>query len=462
LIPVSGILALSLILAACNNNGGGELNSGIDNPSATNLSPQPFSTPDSLSSSNIVTGVTGTVSDATISVIDGDGTPLFFGLGDERANYSVTLPPSTTYPVLVTATNGIDLVTGLSPVISMVSVIESPVNTTSNINPFTTLIVKTAQAMPGGLNSSNLDMATQNIVMGLSFGLDIVNMPDPIATPITAQNIASMIKAGRALTETIHRSVTAINLAGGFINEDELLSALAADMIDGSPDGIGAAGADPFLSAVVNVVSAQVMVESLGNNLQVDGLPVAVSMDSAIKTVIPTALSSVSDLVVSGEMLAHTKLVIHAAQSVTASDDTSLRAIISAIASLDADMLPVDIAPLLPANGSAAFNVAINSLVSTADSMVYQSVLSAFSGAHQHRLISLAWYPGVEVDGYIIHAGPTLSTATSKVSVIATASVELDAQTDLGLSPGDSVCFSVKAFNAAGVSGFSAPVCTVI
>lgn len=452
---------LGLLLTACNNNGGQGVEGGVAIPSASDSTPLPGSGNPAVQG-HVVSGVTGTVSSATIGVVDGDGAQLFYDYGDEQAGHAFVLPPGTTYPVIVTASNGVDLVTGLPPVISMLSVVEKPADTTSNINPLTTLIVKTAQAMPGGINPSNLELANQYVVASLNFGLDVVRIPNPVTTIIDDRNVASMVKAGRVLTETLHRSVLRLGLSGTSLTEDELLDALAADMVDGRPDGVGAASADPALSALVNVVLAQVMLESISNTLQVDGLPVAAGLDDAIQTIFPNSQASVADLAVSGETLDHLKLLIHAAQPVTASDDSELSAMLLAIGGLDAGMLPADIGPLLPVYGSATFDTAIGSLVSAADNTVYQSVLSAFSNTHQHRLLALAWYPSEEVDGYIVHAGPTPTTATVKVSVVPTASVELDAQTDLGLNPGDNVCFRIRAFNASGVSAFSGAVCAVI
>ena len=460
---------LGMFLSACNDNGGGGVSGDgsvygpIDTaiPFASDTMPLPGAG-SPAGQGHLVTGVTATVSDATISVVDGDGTQLFYDYGDGRAGHSFILPPGTVYPVLVTASNGLDLVTGLPPVITMVSVVEKPTDTTANLTPLTTLIVKTAQAMPGGVNPSNLALANQYIVTALNFGMDSIRIPNPITTAIDAQNIVSMVKAGRVLTETLTRSVLRLSLSGTVLTEDELLDALAADMVDGRPDGVGAAGADPFLSALTNVVLAQVMLESIGNTLQSEGLPLAAGMDSAIKTMLPGIQASIAEAVVSRETLTHLKLLIHAAQPVTTSDDSDLAAVLAAIGGLGANMLPADIAPLLPVVGSAAFDAAISGLVSTEDNMVYQSVLSAFTKTHQHRLLALAWYPSDDVDGYIVHAGPTPSTATVKVSVVPTASVELDVQTDLGLSPGDNVCFRIKAFNASGVSAFSGAVCAVI
>ncbi len=454
---------LCVFLSACNNDAGG----GVGDASlsfmrdATPLS-DASPLPGAGTQGHTVTGFTATVSDATISVVDSDGAQLLYEYGNERAGYSVTLPVGSAYPVLVTASNGVDLVTGVPPAITMMSVVESPAETTANLNPLTTLIVKTALAMPGGLTGANLQLANQYVVTSLSFGMDSVLIPQPINTMVDGSNVASLVKAGVVLTETLRRGVNRLSFSGIAMSEDELLDALAADLVDGRTDGMGAGGADPLLTSLTMVVLAQVMLESIGNTLQIDGLPVIAEMDKAIAAMFPNAQASVADTAVSGETLDHLRLLIHAAQPVTASDDSDLAAILAAINALDADMSPGDIAPMLPLTGGAAFDPAIGALLASVDGSAYQAVLGAFSETHQHRLLALAWLPSDEVDGYIVHAGPTATTATAKVTVVTSPSVELDTQIDLGLSPGDNVCFRIKAFNTSGTSPFSGAVCTTI
>ena len=73
--------------------------------------------------------------------------------------------------------------------------------------------------------------------------------------------------------------------------------------------------------------------------------------------------------------------------------------------------------------------------------------------------------------GYRVYAGTTLATATTEISNltanssgfnVAAPSVTYDAWSNLGLSKGDALCFRLKAYNAAGTSGFSTGVCDVI
>jgi hypothetical protein len=75
------------------------------------------------------------------------------------------------------------------------------------------------------------------------------------------------------------------------------------------------------------------------------------------------------------------------------------------------------------------------------------------------------------LDGYVVAYGPTPDTATQQISDIkafsggfdfTAPSLQYSSWYDLGLQPGDNVCFKVRAYNADGQSDWSAPVCSVI
>ncbi len=78
--------------------------------------------------------------------------------------------------------------------------------------------------------------------------------------------------------------------------------------------------------------------------------------------------------------------------------------------------------------------------------------------------MTLNWkrVPG-NVLGYLVYFGKGLITNPTLVTpVLAKTKVTFDAQADLGLSPGDYVCFWVQAVNAAGTSDLSAPACGLV
>jgi hypothetical protein len=77
--------------------------------------------------------------------------------------------------------------------------------------------------------------------------------------------------------------------------------------------------------------------------------------------------------------------------------------------------------------------------------------------------LTLAWNatPG-DVLGYRVRYGTTTQNATREISDVIETTVTYDIADDLGLAPGDRVCFRVLAYNASGTSAPSDAVCGVI
>lgn len=88
--------------------------------------------------------------------------------------------------------------------------------------------------------------------------------------------------------------------------------------------------------------------------------------------------------------------------------------------------------------------------------------------------IILRWDPSnAEVAGYNVYSGPSPDTVTNLVRDVATDRGELDpaapavrirTEEDLGLtaSSGEQICLAVEAYNAAGPSPKSEPVCATL
>jgi len=75
-------------------------------------------------------------------------------------------------------------------------------------------------------------------------------------------------------------------------------------------------------------------------------------------------------------------------------------------------------------------------------------------------MLQLTWKanPG-PIDGYIVYNGQSPATASSIVSVTNNTTAQFDAVADLGLNPGDSTCFRLRAYNIDGESDYSKAVC---
>jgi hypothetical protein len=162
---------------------------------------------------------------------------------------------------------------------------------TANLNPYSTLIVKAAQHA-GGINEENIAKATEAVVSRYGFGLDPALMPDPVFTRMTESNVHLIVKASETMGEMIRRTRDALITAGTYVDGDDVVKALAADLVDGWIDGKGAQGHDRRIAAVANVASAAVMVEAMANRLHVYDVDATMYMDNAILQVRPNAPAS--------------------------------------------------------------------------------------------------------------------------------------------------------------------------
>lgn len=283
----------------------------------------------------------GPIVSATITVRSSGGTILGTTVSNETADFSIALSPAShDYPLIIETTGGVDLVTNSTPDFDMVSVVLDSSQTRANINPFSTVIVKSAQAMPGGLSGVNIASAQNTVLNKLNFGFDVTLASDPITASVTGSNVAMIVKTSESLAEMIRRTRDTL---GGGVSADDVVASLAADLSDGAMDGAGAAGANALTSAIANVVSGQVLLEALNNNLKVGGINATTLMDDAIKTALPSAPSTaVTDNVwATSEMLVQTITAINSA--VVMDSDAALTNIVNDLSGISAGDLPADI-----------------------------------------------------------------------------------------------------------------------
>lgn len=228
---------------------------------------------------------------ATIKVFNSSGQKIDSMASDHAASYQSNIRINNEdYPLLLSVHDGFNLVTGSAPEFSMHSVVMHRQQSIANINLFSTLIVKISRLMPGGINESNIETATQYITEQLGFGLDLDAINNPVTTRITDANTANLIKASEALGEMVRRTRDTLAAAGTTTPGDAVVDAIAADMIDGSLDGSGATAVDPAISSVARLVSKQVLAEVLDNKLKVGGIVATAVLEQAISTTHPGAI----------------------------------------------------------------------------------------------------------------------------------------------------------------------------
>ena len=313
--------------------------------------------------SSVVSGSVGDgpVTGATVEIYNNSGNLVSSETSDNTASFKSSLRLSrNNYPLILKVSDGIDLVTGDAPDFELVSIVMKPSSSTANINPFTTLIVKMAQSMPGGVSNDNIAFSKSVVMDKFSFGLDPDVIDNPVTTRISSKNIAQIVKASEALGEMIRRTRDQMSATGSPVSGDDVVNAIAADMADGFLDGMGAKGTDPTIAAVANVVTGQVLVEAMTNTLKVNGVVATAVIDQAISSTHPsTKTTQMSDSVrITSGLLEQASFSVAAAQVV---DNSSLLSNLAAdINSLSADTKASDAARVLSTNSSSLLNNAIS------------------------------------------------------------------------------------------------------
>lgn len=236
----------------------------------------------------------GPLKGATITFRGNDGAIISTLFSDDLAAYSIKLPDGTEYPVTLSAYGGIDTVTGKAPTFTLMSAALTGGQPIANINPFTTLIVMGAQQLSGGINKENLEKMTSHVIKHVNFGLDTTTVSQPINSLITQNNVSSILRSGEALAEMFKRTHAVLELAGINITQDELIESLAADLTDGLLDGIGTPKAEPLYAAVANIITAQVTIEVLSNNLKVGNRLAIPLLDAALYETMPGLPAGIS------------------------------------------------------------------------------------------------------------------------------------------------------------------------
>lgn len=230
----------------------------------------------------------GPITGATITIYSASGDVLGTTYSDSNASYHFSLfAEPQDYPLMLEVSGGIDLVTGTEPDFRMHSIVASDTDEQVNINPFTTVIVRSARLMADGMSPENIELAKRHVADELGFGLDPDSIPDPVTTRITESNIAHIVKSSEAMGEMIRRVRDASANAGEQLSGDDIMDVISADMSDGKLDGQGSTGAHPEMAALARLVMAQVLVESMVNQLKVGGVPASQAMDDAIRISYP-------------------------------------------------------------------------------------------------------------------------------------------------------------------------------
>jgi hypothetical protein len=297
----------------------------------------------------------GPVTGATVQVYSNTGTLLGTQVTDSAAEFRVTVKArGNEYPLLLKVQDGVDLVTGTAPDFTLLSLLQKPFDKQANINPFTTLMVKVAERLPGGLTSTNVNQARTLVLDQLGFGLNTRVVADPFTVVVDNSNAAQLVKASEALGEWVRRTRDTSGRNAGSV-----LNALAADLTDGYLDGLGATGTDARITAIANVASAQVLVETLGNHLRVGGVEATAVMDQSLRSTHPGISNGqlTASVRVTGQLIAQARVALAAAQVLDNSD--AVQTVASTVATLQPNSTSSSVSGVLPANSTNALRSAV-------------------------------------------------------------------------------------------------------
>jgi hypothetical protein len=380
----SGLTALLfsflLTLGACGGEGGSKF---VDLPGGSTPPPGGNPAPGDEIVDNHVTGSVGDgpIVGARVRVRANDGSVLMEGTSTDTADYDMVVrTQGRNYVLTVHADRGIDLVTGGPPDFELVTHISRPnTRTISNVNPFTTLITRTAQRN-GGLSDANLSAARATVLDRYGFGLDKAVVPDPNSTEVTNANVHYVVKSSETLGEMVRRTRDAMIATGANLDGDAVVAAIAADLIDGWIDGSGAQGSSSRLAAVANVAGAAVLLEAMRNDLHVYGVNATEAMDLSIRQVRPDAPASANtrEVPIPAEAFEQAARMLRVAQTI--SDDPSLATAISVMESATPGSLPSAIGPQLPAGVGATLNQAVQDMAYASEQVIAAANSAARSG----------------------------------------------------------------------------------
>jgi hypothetical protein len=310
--------------------------------------------------------VSGSVGDgptvnATVTIRKDTGEAIASFKSDASAHYEVDLAINERFfPLLIDAQGGVDLVTNTAPDFVLRSAVFSMhERVTANINPFSTIAVELARNLNGGLTRDNLLEAEDIVATSLNSGLTTLAIAGPVQTPVDGTNLAEIVKASEVLAEIVRRTRDALNGAGYSANMGSVIESLGADLIDGVIEGNGGAGADARTAAVANIVSAEVTLEALRNELRVNGVDITDVMRSVIERMVPTATGpSLDELGATGEMIYQAGIGLEAAYEITS--DIEIAGALQALDGVQPGMEPAFVRPLLSADYSKSLDDAVS------------------------------------------------------------------------------------------------------
>ena len=283
----------------------------------------------------------GPVVGAAMRIFQNDGVLLKELESDAAAGYNILVrTKGKYYPLTIDARNGIDIVTNLAPdFVLLGAALEPSKKYVVNVNPFATLAMEVAADLPGGRTKSNIYAAQDIVVAAMNNGLVSLVSSGPMTTKITSSNVAEIVKTSEALGEIVRRTRDWLLTAGYAWDGDAVMQGLGSDLIDNVVDGAGGPRTNARMAAIANIVIAQVLLESMSNELYVNGVDATASLEAAIQMMkLGTASPSLGELNATSGMLAQINVGLAAADAI--SDDARVASLRQSVAGFQPGLQP--------------------------------------------------------------------------------------------------------------------------
>jgi hypothetical protein len=305
----------------------------------------------------------GPVVFASMRILQNNGVEIASFESDANANYLVNV--STTlqyYPLIIESTGGTDIVTNLPPDFVLESAVFAPASRrVANVNPFSTYVVAMARQMPGGISGTNLQSAQSTVSSVMNGGLDSLASSGSMVTHIDESNITEIVKSSETVAESIRRTRDLLNAFGYPTNGDQVIRAIASDIVDGVLDGRGNTNTNARTSAVMTIVTAQVYLESMANELFVNGSDATAAIEQAISQISArTPTSMLEDQIATREMIEAARTGLAAALAL--GDDSRIAALHASTSGLQHGMKPSLVRTFLPSDYRTALEAALSAV----------------------------------------------------------------------------------------------------
>lgn len=370
--------------------------------------------PDTETDQQIVGSVgDGPIVAALVRIRANDGTELATVESDTSANIDVTVKTrGSQYPLRLDATSGTDLVTNAAPDFDLRSSVLKPgKRSTANINPFTTFAIDLSNDLPGGRTESNIIRGLEIVTDVLNAGLTSMSGSGVLENEVTAANIAEVLRSSEALGEAVRRTRDALLTVNLATHGNDVVDAVASDLSDGVIDGQGGPGTDPRITAVFGVAYAHVMIETMQNELRVNGVDAMPLMNAAISQVFAgEPAPGFGGLPLTSRMQEAARTGLLAANWLQ--PDAAFDAAIAEVEALATGMLPAEASAILVTDVTTqlANNVVLLAGASDGDINTINGVLATGSLPTANSAPQIDGSPATTVDaGALYHFEPTAS-----------------------------------------------------